>query len=128
MDIKTLDDINKLIVSDAETDSVEYKETTGQLERGMETLCAFLNKDGGTVLFGINDKKKVIGQEGRCHKPLGTGCRCTDNLHTYFPQQQKESHRTARGRLKTKPTVLLQGASLHAGGKRNVHYAAKQIQ
>ena len=29
----------------------------------METLCAFLNKDGGTVLFGINDKKKVIGQE-----------------------------------------------------------------
>ena len=63
MDIKTLDDINKLIVSDAETDSVEYKETTGQLERGMETLCAFLNKDGGTVLFGINDKKKVIGQE-----------------------------------------------------------------
>ena len=60
MDIKTLDDINKLIVSDAETDSVEYKETTGQLERGMETLCAFLNKDGGTVLFGINDKKKVI--------------------------------------------------------------------
>lgn len=63
MDIKTLDDINKLIVSDAETDSAEYKETTGQLERGMETLCAFLNKDGGTVLFGINDKKKVIGQE-----------------------------------------------------------------
>ena len=101
MDIKTLDDINKLIVSDGETDSVEYKETTGQLERGMETLCAFLNKDGGTVLFGINDKKKVIGQE------------VAD---------------TARGRLKTKPTVLLQGASLHAGGKRNVHYAAKQIQ
>ena len=134
MDIKTLDDINKLIVSDAETDSAEYKETTGQLERGMETLCAFLNKDGGTVLFGINDKKKVIGQEvadtkhRRYHKPLGTGCRCTDNLHTYSPQQQKESHRTARGRLKTKPTVLLQGASLHAGGKRNVHYAAKQIQ
>ena len=29
MEIKTLDDINKLTVSDAETDSVEYKETTG---------------------------------------------------------------------------------------------------
>ena len=70
MDIKTLDDINKLIVSDGETDSVEYKETTGQLERGMETLCAFLNKDGGTVLFGINDKKKVIGQEVADTSPM----------------------------------------------------------
>jgi len=29
----------------------------------METLCAFLNKEGGTVLFGINDRKKIIGQE-----------------------------------------------------------------
>ena len=41
----------------------EFKETTGQLERGMETLCAFLNGEGGTVLFGITDKGKIIGQE-----------------------------------------------------------------
>ena len=50
-------------MADAETDSVEFKETTGQLERGMETLCAFLNGNGGTVLFGITDKKIIIGQE-----------------------------------------------------------------
>ena len=62
MEINTLDDINRLM-ADAETDSVEFKETTGQLERGMETLCAFLNGNGGTVLFGINDKKIIIGQE-----------------------------------------------------------------
>lgn len=37
--------------------------TTGQLERGMETLCAFLNSEGGTVLFGVTDKGKIIGQE-----------------------------------------------------------------
>lgn len=42
---------------------VEFKETTGQLERGMETLCAFLNGNGGTVLFGVNDKGKIIGQD-----------------------------------------------------------------
>ncbi len=42
---------------------VEFKETTGQLERGMETLCAFLNGEGGSVLFGVNDKGKIIGQE-----------------------------------------------------------------
>ena len=42
---------------------MEFKETTGQLERGMETLCAFLNGNGGTVLFGVNDKGKIIGQD-----------------------------------------------------------------
>lgn len=63
MNIETIDDINNLISTDTETDSVEFKETTGQLERGMETLCAFLNKSGGTVLFGITDKKRIIGQE-----------------------------------------------------------------
>ena len=63
MKLETLDDIKDLIASDTETDKIEFKESTGQLERGMETLCAFLNNEGGTVLFGINDKKKIIGQE-----------------------------------------------------------------
>ena len=42
---------------------VEFKQTTGQLERGMETLCAFLNGEGGTVMFGVMDNGKIIGQE-----------------------------------------------------------------
>lgn len=63
MKIETIEDINNLIATDTETDSVEFKETTGQLERGMETLCAFLNRNGGTVLFGVTDKKRIIGQE-----------------------------------------------------------------
>lgn len=53
----------KRLMSDNETDSVEYKATTGQLERGMETLCAFLNGSGGSVLFGITDKGQINGQE-----------------------------------------------------------------
>ena len=48
MEIKTLNDVKRLM-SDNETDSVEYKATTGQLEHGMETLCAFLNGSGGSV-------------------------------------------------------------------------------
>lgn len=58
----TFEDIKKLTCR-METGQVEFKETTGQLERGMETLCAFLNGTGGTVLFGVNDKGKIIGQE-----------------------------------------------------------------
>ncbi len=57
-----LDRIKELTAC-AESGRVEFKETTGQLERGMETLCAFLNGNGGTVLFGVTDKGKIIGQE-----------------------------------------------------------------
>ena len=39
------------------------KESTGQLDRSMETLCAFLNGDGGNILYGIKDNGKIIGQE-----------------------------------------------------------------
>ena len=42
MEIKTLSDIKQLLV-DPENEQLEFKETTGQLDRGMETLCAFLN-------------------------------------------------------------------------------------
>lgn len=58
----TFEDIEKLTCR-METGQVEFKETTGQLERGMETLCAFLNGMGGTVLFGVTDKGKITGQE-----------------------------------------------------------------
>lgn len=42
---------------------VEFKETTGQLDRGMETLCGMLNGNGGIVIFGIKNSGKIIGQE-----------------------------------------------------------------
>lgn len=57
MKIDNLEILNGLIAG-AEGGTVEFKETTGQLERGMETLCAFLNGTGGTVLFGVTDQGK----------------------------------------------------------------------
>jgi ATP-dependent DNA helicase RecG len=42
MKIDNLEILNGLIAG-AEGGTVEFKETTGQLERGIETLCAFLN-------------------------------------------------------------------------------------
>ena len=62
MNIENLDIVKELI-SEKENGQVEFKETTGQLERGMETLCAFLNGKGGTVMFGVTDKGKIIGQD-----------------------------------------------------------------
>lgn len=46
-----------------ESGSLEFKESTGQLDRSMETLCAFLNGDGGRILYGVKDNGKIIGQE-----------------------------------------------------------------
>lgn len=62
MSIDTLDIVKELI-TETENGQLEFKETTGQLERAMETLCAFLNGTGGTILFGVTDKGKIIGQE-----------------------------------------------------------------
>lgn len=42
---------------------VEFKETTGQLNRGMETLCGMINGSGGVVVFGVSNKGKIVGQE-----------------------------------------------------------------
>ena len=58
----TFDDI-KTLVANNEGAHIEFKKTTGQLDRGMETLCAFLNGSGGTVLFGITDDGEIKGQE-----------------------------------------------------------------
>ena len=46
-----------------ESENLEFKESTGQLDRSMETLCAFLNGDGGIVLYGVKDNGNVVGQE-----------------------------------------------------------------
>ena len=58
----TYDDVVALSQLTEQSD-LEFKKTTGQLERGMETLCAFLNGRGGKVLFGITDSGEVLGQE-----------------------------------------------------------------
>lgn len=45
------------LVENHEGVDVEFKETTGQLNRGMETLCDMLNGSGGIVVFGIGRPK-----------------------------------------------------------------------
>ena len=59
----TIDDIKALIASD-ESRTLELKKTTGELKDGMHSACAFLNTDGGWLIFGIAPKSlKILGQE-----------------------------------------------------------------
>ena len=58
MDITEL----KKLVEAGEHETFEYKESTGQRVDACETLCAFLNGDGGMVVFGVTRKGKLTGQ------------------------------------------------------------------
>jgi len=61
MERLSFEDIRKL-VSEDEGRTLEFKRTTGELDNGMKSACAFLNTDGGWLLFGINPDLKIIGQ------------------------------------------------------------------
>ena len=50
------------LVGEGEGAHVEFKETTGQRVEACRTLCAFLNGQGGTVVFGVTRKGRVTGQ------------------------------------------------------------------
>ncbi len=59
----TIDDIRTLIAAD-ESRTLELKKTTGELKDGMHSACAFLNTDGGWLIFGVAPNSlKIIGQE-----------------------------------------------------------------
>ena len=59
----TIEDIKELIAND-EHRMLELKKTTGELKDAMHTACAFLNTEGGWLVFGITPiSLKIIGQE-----------------------------------------------------------------
>ena len=47
-----INEIKQLIAND-ENRTLELKKSTSELVKGMQTLCAFLNSDGGCLLFGV---------------------------------------------------------------------------
>lgn len=57
----TIEEIKTIIARD-ENRVLELKKTTGELVKGMQSLCAFLNTDGGWLFFGITPKLEVLGQ------------------------------------------------------------------
>jgi ATP-dependent DNA helicase RecG len=51
------------IVAEGESETVEWKKTTGQRRRAAETVCGMLNAQGGFVLFGVTPDEEIRGQE-----------------------------------------------------------------
>jgi ATP-dependent DNA helicase RecG len=52
----------KMLCENGEKNIVEYKSSTAHLRAAFETVCAFLNTKGGTVLIGVKDNGRIIGQ------------------------------------------------------------------
>ena len=51
------------LAASGETETLEFKETTGTRREAAMTVCAFLNQDGGQVLFGVTQNLAVVGQQ-----------------------------------------------------------------
>ncbi|MDI6793625.1 MAG: ATP-binding protein, partial [bacterium] len=43
--------------------TLEFKRSTAELQGAMQTLCAFLNVSGGTVVIGVGPDGRLLGQE-----------------------------------------------------------------
>ncbi len=50
------------LINQGESETLEFKKSTGELEGAFRTLCAFLNGHGGMVAIGVSDKGKIVGQ------------------------------------------------------------------
>ncbi len=55
------------LLTNGESHAVEFKVAKRQLNRNIyETICAFLNRDGGDILLGVNNDGRVEGIDRDC--------------------------------------------------------------
>ena len=59
MEIKEI----KELITKGESETLEFKKTTGQRTDAAKSICAMLNKNGGYLLFGISDDGCIVGQQ-----------------------------------------------------------------
>ncbi len=52
----------KRLIAQGENSRIEFKSCTDVVSSSVyETVCSFLNKDGGQILLGIKDDGEVVG-------------------------------------------------------------------
>ncbi|MCF7935466.1 MAG: putative DNA binding domain-containing protein [Synergistales bacterium] len=79
----------KQLVRGGESDTVEFKQSAGQLQRALKTLCGMLNRQGGQILFGVTPKGDIVGQQigDRTLRDIA------EKLHTIEPPAETEIKR-----------------------------------
>lgn len=62
MNLKKFDEeFLKFLINSGESNSLEFKQKVTSKEKIAHTLAAMSNTDGGIVLIGLSDQKKIIG-------------------------------------------------------------------
>ncbi|HPI19369.1 MAG TPA: putative DNA binding domain-containing protein [Candidatus Kapabacteria bacterium] len=51
------------IISQGESQTIEFKKSTSMMREAIETIIAFANTEGGYLIFGVADDGSVIGQD-----------------------------------------------------------------
>ena len=51
------------LAASGESETLEFKETTGTRREATSTACAFLNQRGGQALLGVTRDGVVVGQQ-----------------------------------------------------------------
>ncbi len=82
----TIDNI-KQIISQGESMQVEFKAALFDLPRSIyETICAFLNRKGGTILLGVEDNGNITGvNDESIARQLDTIAKDMNNPKIIFP-------------------------------------------
>lgn len=72
------------LVRHGETETIEFKKSSTQLRRAMETLCGMLNGAGGRVLIGITPEGCIVGQtvSDKTLRELADFLRCFEPMAT----------------------------------------------
>ncbi|MBI9066058.1 MAG: putative DNA binding domain-containing protein [Salinivirgaceae bacterium] len=99
------------IIQKGEGLKVEFKKATNKLPKNLfETVCAFLNREGGSIILGIDDDKKIIGVDNESASSL-----CED-----FASLSNNSN-------KIDPVFLLQAKIVEIQGKNLSMYLYLQV-
>jgi ATP-dependent DNA helicase RecG len=64
----------KKLIRKGESLTLEFKECRRTLNRDIyETVCAFLNRHGGTLLLGVADSGEITGVDADCVAQIQEG-------------------------------------------------------
>lgn len=56
----------KNLIKNGEKTDVEFKKSKDALNKNIyDTVCAFNNRNGGYIILGVNDKRKIVGVNAR---------------------------------------------------------------
>ena len=81
------------ITSEGESETLEFKLTTGTRREAARTVCAMLNNSGGQVIFGVSPEGSVLGQDVTDR----TVERVTEEIQRIEPQAPVSIKRVAVG-------------------------------